>query len=55
MPDGEVTVTDDEDSEENALIDFEIQRVIRETLARKKDEATSRLSVSVEDVPDDEY
>lgn len=43
------------DSEENALIDFEIQRVIRETLARKRDEESSRRSVTVEDVPDAEY
>jgi hypothetical protein len=47
--------SDSEDSEENALIDFEIQRVIRETLARKKEEENSRQSVTIEDVPDSEY
>jgi hypothetical protein len=43
---------------EGGLIDEEIQRVIRETLARKKDEDTgsmSRRSVTIEDVPDAEY
>jgi len=45
-----------EDSDENALIDMEIQRVIRETLSRKRDEEnTSRRSVTVEDVPDPQY
>ena len=52
------------DSEgENELIDMEIQRVIRETLARKKDEESSglsytgsgRRSVTVEDAYDEEY
>jgi hypothetical protein len=46
------------DGEENSLIDLEIQRVIRETLARKKDEevvVSSRRSVTVEDVPDVDY
>lgn len=52
------------DSEgENELIDMEIQRAIRETLARKKDEESSglsysgsgRRSVTVEDVYDSEY
>lgn len=52
------------DSEgENELIDMEIQRVIRETLARKKDEENSglsysgsgRKSVTVEDAYDSEY
>lgn len=43
---------------EGGLIDEEIQRVIRETLARKKDEDTpsvNRRSVTIEDVPDAEY
>jgi len=43
---------------EGGLSDEEIQRVIRETLARKKDEDTasvSRRSVTIEDVPDAEY
>ena len=49
-------IHEDSDGEENALIDREIQRVIQETLARKKDEVgTSRRSVTVEDVPDAEY
>jgi len=46
----------EDDSDENALIDMEIQRVIRETLSRKKDEEnSSRRSVTVEDVPDPQY
>jgi hypothetical protein len=49
---------EESEGEDNALIDQEIQRVIRETLARKKDEEVmveSRRSVTVEDVPDVEY
>jgi hypothetical protein len=49
---------EESEGEDNALIDQEIQRVIRETLARKKDEeemVESRRSVTVEDVPDVEY
>lgn len=56
VSDGEMR--EDSDWEDNALIDQEIQRVIRETLARKKDEeelVQSRRSVTVEDVPDVEY
>jgi hypothetical protein len=52
------TREDVSDGEENTLIDLEIQRVIRETLARKKDEevvVSSRRSVTVEDVPDVDY
>jgi hypothetical protein len=62
--------SDIEDLEETAFVDREIQRVIQETLARKRDEETrnkdedlsskrdsvlSRRSVTVEDVPDEEY
>jgi hypothetical protein len=62
-PDALSSVSDTEmrdvsDGEENILIDQEIQRVIRETLARKKDEEVvvgSRRSVTVEDVPDADY
>lgn len=47
---------EDSDREEDALIDQEIQRVIQETLAKKRDEEfVSRRSVTVEDVPDSEY
>jgi hypothetical protein len=56
----EPSVTDgtygESDSEENSFMDKEIQRIIQETLARKKDEeVVSRKSVTVEDVPDAEY
>jgi bacterioferritin-associated ferredoxin len=49
--------SDGDDHEDNAFVDMEIQRVIRETLARKKDdqESLSRRSVTVEEVPDEEY
>jgi len=46
---------DSSDSEESAFIDMEIQRVIRETLARKKGEDIPRRSVTIEEVPDAEY
>jgi hypothetical protein len=46
---------DESDSEENALIEMEIQRVIQETLARKKDEEVASRMVTVEDVPNAEY
>lgn len=47
---------DSDDGEENVLFDEEIQRIIKETLARKRDEEIgSRRSVTVEDVPDPEY
>jgi len=48
---------DGDDHEDNAFVDMEIQRVIRETLARKKDDqgSLSRRSVTVEEVPDEEY
>ena len=54
------SVQEESDSEEgNELIDMEIQRIIRETLARKKDEegdsGLSRRSVTIEDVYDSEY
>lgn len=53
------SVQEESDNEaENELIDMEIQKVIRETLARKKDEensGASRRSVTVEDVYDSEY
>ena len=53
------SVQEESDNEaENELIDREIQRAIRETLARKKDEenrGASRRSVTVEDVYDSEY
>ena len=53
----EENVKEDDDNEDSALIDMEIQRVIMETLARKKDDevAVNRKSVTVEDIPDEEY
>jgi hypothetical protein len=52
---GAGSVHEDSDGEENALIDQDIQRAMRETLGRKKDEDVSRRSVTVEDIPDSEY
>jgi len=55
---GSVRDESDSDGENNELIDMEIQRIIQETLARKKDEegsSVSRRSVTVEDVYDSEY
>lgn len=56
-----VEATDEEsDGESDGAFNEEIQRVIRETLARKKDEevatvGSGRRSVTIEDVPDAEY
>jgi hypothetical protein len=54
---GTSSVYDDpSDGEQNVLIDNEIQKVIRETLARKEDEdVVPRRSVTLEEVPDSEY
>lgn len=53
----EVSSHENSDSEENAFIDMEIQRTIRETLARKKGEdvRSRERTVTIEDVPDAEY
>jgi hypothetical protein len=51
-------VSEDDIDDDDAVYNVEIQRIIQETLGRKKDEellSLSRRSVTVEDVPDAQY